>query len=359
MECRVAMWNDLLKKRAFLVFIIQIVLVVIVGIINPLFLKISTLSGIIDSSLIIILIALGEMYVLLTGGIDVSVGAITGLSAVVVGLSLNAGIPIPVSMLMGIGAGFFAGALNGIGVGVIGVPPIIMTLGAMGVFRGLMYILTGGSWIDHVLNSFKKLSGIDLGNVSVLAWFVLILAIVSTLIVQKTRSGRIFHYVGDNREGAFFMGIRVKKGIFWAHTLAGVFAGLAGLVFVSQIGFIPMQTGSGQEMRAIAACVLGGISLSGGVGGPMGALVGGLFLTTIDSILVFLKVPAFWNDAIAGAILLSIVLLDFRFRKAFEAQQKSKRAKAVLEEALQAENNGPPGQAGKTANEAVAGGSRV
>lgn len=328
------MWNELLKKRAFFVFLIQIVLVVVVGFINPLFIKISTLSGIIDSSLIIILIALGEMYVLLTGGIDVSVGAITGLSAVVVGLALNAGIPIPLSMLMGLGAAFIAGAVNGIGVGVIGVPPIIMTLGAMGVFRGAMYILTGGSWIDHVLNSYKKLSGIDLGSISVLAWIVLVLAVVSTLIVQKTKSGRIFHYVGDNREGAYFMGIRVKKGIFQAHTLAGLFAGLAGLVFVSQIGFIPMQTGSGQEMRAIAACVLGGISLSGGVGGPMGALVGGLFLTTIDSILVFLKVPAFWNDAIAGVILLSIVLLDFRFRKAFEAQQKSKRARAVIEEAL-------------------------
>jgi AI-2 transport system permease protein len=326
------MFSILIRKRAFLVFLIQIVLIIVVGIINPLFIRVSTLSGIIDSSLIIVLIALGEMFVLLTGGIDVSVGAITGLSAVAVGLSLNAGISIPVSMILGLLAGFAAGAVNGIGVGLIGVPPIIMTLGTMGVFRGTMYILTGGSWIDHVVTSYKRIAGIDLFGISALAWIVLLLGIISALIIQKTRAGRIFHYVGDNREGAFFMGIHVKVGVFWAHVFAGLFAGLAGLVFVSQIGFIPMQTGSGQEMRAVAACVLGGVSLSGGVGGPMGALVGGLFLTTIDSILVFLKVPAFWNDAIAGAILLSVVLLDFRFRKAFEAQLKSKRAQLVLEE---------------------------
>jgi len=326
------MFSVLIRKRAFLVFLIQIVLIIVVGIINPLFVRISTLSGIIDSSLIIVLIALGEMFVLLTGGIDVSVGAITGLSAVAVGLSLNAGISIPMSMILGLLAGFAAGAVNGIGVGLIGVPPIIMTLGTMGVFRGTMYILTGGSWIDHVVTSYKRISGIDLFGISALAWIVLLLGIISALIIQKTRAGRIFHYVGDNREGAFFMGIHVKAGVFWAHVFAGLFAGLAGLVFVSQIGFIPMQTGSGQEMRAVAACVLGGVSLSGGVGGPMGALVGGLFLTTIDSILVFLKVPAFWNDAIAGAILLSVVLLDFRFRKAFEAQLKSRRAQLVLEE---------------------------
>jgi len=286
-----------------------------------------TLSGILNSSLIIILIAMGEMFVLLTAGIDVSVGAITGLSAVFLGLSLNNGISVPVAILFAIVIGLAAGAVNGIGVGILKVPPIIMTLGTLGVFRGMMYILTGGSWIDNVPAAFKSLSGLKLANIGVFAWIVLALAIGATILTKKNRHFRTFYYIGDSEDGAYFMGIKVRTGLIMAYVLSGFFSALAGIVFVSQVGFIPMQTGSGQEMRAIAACVLGGISLMGGMGVPLGAFVGGLFLTTIDSLLVFIKVPAYWNYAIAGAILLLVVLVDYRFRTVLEEGLRLSRAR--------------------------------
>lgn len=322
-------FKDLYKKREFAVFILLVLLVVAVGMVNPVFFKLDTLNGVLDNSLILVLIALGEMFVLLTSGIDVSLGAITGLSAVVAGLSLNAGISYPVSIVYALGASLAAGMFNGFGVTVLEVPPIIMTLGSMGALRGLMYIITGGSWIDTIPIGFKSMSGITFLGISVFAWIVIALAVFLTVLVKKVKAARIFYYIGDNEEGAFFMGVPVKKGLFVAYSLAGLFAGLAGIVFVSRIGFIPMQTGSGQELRAIAACVLGGVSLSGGVGIPLSALIGGLFLTTIDSVLVFLKVPAFWNDAIAGAILIIVVLLDFKVRMLIKEKEKQERLKYV------------------------------
>jgi len=321
--------KDLLKKREAAVFLLLVVLVLGVGIVNPIFLKPDTLKGVLDNSLILILIATGEMFVLLTAGIDVSLGAVTGLSAVVAGLSLNAGISYGGSILLAVGASLAAGIVNGFGVALLEIPPIIMTLGMMGVLRGLMYIITGGSWIDTIPTGFKNMSGVSFAGISVFAWIVIVMSVVMTAVVKRFKSARIFYYIGDNEEGAFFMGISVKRGLFFAYSLAGLFAGLAGIVFVSRIGFIPMQTGSGQELRAIAACVLGGVSLSGGVGIPLSALIGGLFLTTIDSVLVFLKVPAFWNDAIAGAILLVVVLLDFRFRMLLEVKEKKERLKYI------------------------------
>ncbi len=321
--------KNLFKKREAAVFGLLVLLILGAGAVNPVFIKFDTLKGVLDNSLILILIALGEMFVLLTAGIDVSLGAITGLSAVVAGLSLNAGISYPVSMLLAVGSALTAGVFNGFGVAVLEVPPIIMTLGSMGALRGLMYIITGGSWIDTIPTGFKSMSSKTFLGVSIFAWIVIMLAVLLTVLVKRVKAARIFYYIGDNEEGAFFMGVPVKRGLFLAYSLAGFFAGLAGIVFVSRIGFIPMQTGAGQELRAIAACVLGGVSLSGGVGIPLSALIGGLFLTTIDSVLVFLKVPAFWNDAIAGAILLIVVLLDFRFRMMIENREKQERLKYI------------------------------
>ncbi len=322
-------FKNIYKKRETAVFGLLVLLVLFAGIINPVFLKLDTLNGVLDNSLILVLIAVGEMFVLLTSGIDVSLGAITGLSAVIAGISLNSGMPYSVSILFAVGAALAAGIFNGFGVAILEVPPIIMTLGTMGALRGLMYIITGGSWIDTIPVGFKSMSSVTFAGISVFAWTVVILTVILTFLVKRVRAARIFYYIGDNKEGAFFMGIPVKRGLFFAYSLAGLFAGLAGIVFVSRIGFIPMQTGSGQELRAIAACVLGGVSLSGGVGVPFSAFIGGLFLTTIDSVLVFLKVPAFWNDAIAGAILLIVVLLDFRFRMLVAEKEKQERLKYI------------------------------
>jgi AI-2 transport system permease protein len=216
--------------------------------------------------------------------------------------------------------------LNGLGVTVLNVPPIIMTLGTLGMFRGVMPLLTGGSWIETVPKAYKLMAGMSVLSLSVFSVVVLLLAILVTVLLRKIKSARWFFAVGDNEQGAYFMGIPVKQTRFLAYTMAGLFASIGAIIFVAQIGFIPMATGDGLEMRAIAADVLGGINLAGGVGSPLSAVVGGLFLTVIDSVIVYLKIPAEWNNAIAGAMLLMVLLLDYRIGLGVAARQRLARA---------------------------------
>ncbi len=315
-----------IRHREVLVLLILIVLIMLVGAINPSFLQSATLLSILNTSLILVLVSIGETFVILTRGIDVSVGASMGISAVILGVSLNAGFPLGIAIIFALLTGMVAGLINGIGVSIFKVPPIIMTLGTLGTYRGLMLIITGGSWIETIPQNIKSLAGLKFLNTSLFAWVTFAIVAGMALLLQRVKQARYFYAVGDNEEGAYLLGVPVKKTLLLAYTLAGLFAGIASVIFVGQIGFVPMQTGNGLELRAIAASVLGGVNLAGGVGSPVSALVGGIFLTVIDSILVFLKVPAFWNDAIAGLILLIVVLIDYRVRVSIDAQQRRARA---------------------------------
>lgn len=321
-------WNRLLRSREIVVLVILVGLVAAVSLVNPAFARVDALLGIVDASLILILIAIGQTFVILTRGIDVSVGAIVGLGAVILGTVLNNGLALEAGLALTLVVGVAAGAINGVGVAFFRVPPIIMTLGTMGLYRGLMFWITDGSWIEALPRTIKALSGVRFIGVSMFAWVVLGVVVATAVMLRRLKQARYLYAVGDNEEGARLAGLPVRLTQFMAYALAGLFAGGAAILFVSQIGFVPMNTGSGQEMRAIAASVLGGVNLAGGVGTPFSAVVGGIFLTMIDSVLIYLKVPAFWNNAIAGAILLVVVLVDFRIRRAVEARQRQARARA-------------------------------
>jgi AI-2 transport system permease protein len=315
----------LLKRREVVVVLLLAIVVAVVGAINPVFVRPATLIDIVTSALILILLGVGESFVIITRGIDVSVGAVMGFAAVCLGLAANAGLSVPLSFGIAVLAGLAAGAISGAGVAFFKVPPIIMTLGTMGVLRGLMPVMTGGSWIDAVPQTVKNFAAARFLGLPATIWITLAIVIVTTIVLRRVRVARYFYPVGDNEEGAFLLGIPVAATKFAAYVISGGFAGIAAIFFVSQLSFVPMQAGSGQEMRAVAASVLGGVSLAGGLGTPIAPLVGGVFLTAIDSILVFLKVPAFWNDAVAGAILLAVVLFDYKIRTMMENEKKKAR----------------------------------
>ncbi len=314
------------QKQETVVALIFVALVLVIGVINPAFLKKASLNSMLNNSLILIVVSIGEMFVILTRGIDVSVGAIMGLSAVILGITLNAGLSLPLAIVLALATGTAAGMVNGVGIAVFDVPPIIMTLGTLGIYRGLMLIITGGSWIETIPHNIKAIAETRLFGLGAFAWMTFLVVIITAWLLAHLKPSRYFYAVGDNEEGAYWAGIPVKWTLFVAYTLAGVFSALAAIIFVSRIGFIPMQTGSGIELKAIAATVLGGVNLMGGVGTPVSALIGGLFLATVDSVLVFLKVPAFWNNAVAGAILLIVVTIDFRVRQMIEDRQRAARA---------------------------------
>lgn len=322
--------SRIVKSREFLVLVLLVAMILAVSTVNKAVLRPITLINIANSSLFLMLIALGQMFVILTRGIDVSVGAIAGLSAVVFGFALNAGLPLPLAMVTALLTGTACGMVNAAGIVLAGIPPIIMTLGTLGIYRGLMRVLTGGSWIESIPHNIKALAVTRILNVPLMVWGVGALVILVAILMHKIRWTRNFYAVGDNSEGAYLLGINTRLTRFVAFTLAGLFSGAAAIVFVGQIGFVPMQTGDGQELKAIAAVVLGGVSLMGGTGSVWSAVIGALFLTAVDSMMIFLRIPGSWNNAVAGAVLLLVVVMDYMIRRGAQRRRLAARAAEML-----------------------------
>ncbi|MCQ2003148.1 ABC transporter permease subunit [Rhizobium sp. NRK18] len=317
---------DLFARNRVLTLLVVLLLVSLgAGAIAPGYLSTATASVVLSNSLVLMLISLGTMVVIITRNIDVSSGSVLGVSAAVLGLSLTAGASLPLAIALCLATGILAGAINGVLVAYLGIPSIVATLGTLGLYRGIMLAMTGGKWIEELPQGLKGLAANSGFGVSMLTLVVFIMLALVWIMLRATRFGRSFYAVGDNRAAAHHLGIPVRLVQFAAFVITGVCAALAGLTFAAQIGFIPNQAGNGIELKAIAVNVLGGVSLLGGTGSVGGVISAVIFLTSIDSALVFLKIPAYWNDFIAGAILLSVILLDGRIRLLVGRRIRAKR----------------------------------
>lgn len=315
--------KTLLKNRELSAFFAIVALFVVLVALNPAYFSLQTLAMIFASSQILCLLALGATLVMLTRNIDVSVGSTVGLCAIAVGVALNNGYGLATAIAFALAIGALAGAFNGLLVVGLRIPAIVATLGTLGLYRGIMLLWTGGKWIKGLPDSLKSLSEPAFIGVSPLGWLVLALLLAGGWLLSRTAFGRDFYAVGDNLAAARQLGVAVNRTRMLAFTLNGMLAACAGIVFAAQIGFVPNQTGSGLEMKAIAACVLGGISLLGGTGTLLGAFLGAFFLTQIDTVLVLFRLPAWWNDFIAGLVLLGVLVLDGRLRQALARHQRA------------------------------------
>lgn len=315
--------KTLLKNRELSAFFAIVALFVVLVALNPAYFSLQTLAMIFSSSQILCLLALGATLVMLTRNIDVSVGSTVGLCAIAVGVALNNGYGLATAIAFALAIGALAGAFNGLLVVGLRIPAIVATLGTLGLYRGVMMLWTGGKWIEGLPDSLKSLSEPAFIGVSPLGWLVLALLLAGGWLLSRTAFGRDFYAAGDNLAAARQLGVAVNRTRMLAFTLNGMLAACAGIVFAAQIGFVPNQTGSGLEMKAIAACVLGGISLLGGTGTLLGAFLGAFFLTQIDTVLVLFRLPAWWNDFIAGLVLLGVLVLDGRLRQALARHQRA------------------------------------
>lgn len=315
--------KTLLKNRELSAFLAIVALFAVLVALNPAYFSLQTLAMIFASAQILCLLALGATLVMLTRNIDVSVGSTVGLCAIATGVALNSGYGLPLAILFALGTGALAGAFNGMLVVGCRIPAIVATLGTLGLYRGVMLLWTGGKWIEGLPDSLKSLSNPLFLGISSLGWLTLILLFAGAWWLARTTSGRDFYAVGDNLAAARQLGVAVNRTRMLAFTLNGMLAACGGIIFAAQIGFVPNQTGSGLEMKAIAACVLGGVSLLGGTGTLIGAFLGAFFLTQLDTVLVLFKFPAWWNDFIAGLVLLGVLVLDGRLRQALTRHQRA------------------------------------
>lgn len=323
------------KARETSSLLFLIVLFGIVGIMNPDFLSATSLLNCLNDSVVFTLLAVGIAFVILTGEIDVSIGAVLGLSAAISSSLLRDGNSWVLAILVGIIVGAAVGLFNGWGVSTLGIPSLIFTLGTNGIVRGLIYVYTGGAWVENIPASFTSLSQVKVfgGNLTAFYLVTIILIIGIHIILTRTKKGRYFVAVGDNADGANLVGIPVKKTKILSFVICGIFASIAGLLYSSRIGFITPMAGNGYEMKAIAACVLGGISLTGGVGSMIGASIGAIIMSSVSRILVFLGFSSDYDNTITGILLITIVVIDGLTQQ--RAAERNRRERLAARTAVQ------------------------
>ncbi|HOY56797.1 MAG TPA: ABC transporter permease [Verrucomicrobiota bacterium] len=283
---------------------------------KPGFLTVSNLINVIRQIAINGILAVGVTYVLLTGGVDLSLGSLVALSGVAAACWAHpTEFPVVVPVLIGVLAGALCGAANGAVITWGRVAPFIVTLGMMTVARGLALVISGGKPVSNLSRAFTTLGSADVLGIPVPALILAAVALASHLCLRHLRVGRYVYAVGGNELAARASGINVAGVKLFAYTVCGACAGLAGVVLASRITTGQPNAGLAYELDAIAAVVIGGTSLSGGVGGVGGTLLGALLMGVINNGLDLLNVSSYYQQIVKGLIIVGAVWLDKRSTK--------------------------------------------
>lgn len=302
-----------LASRELLLLIAIMLLLGLISLRFPAFVAPSNLADVFNDTSPLILLAIGQMIVILTKCIDLSVAANLALTGMVVSLiNLAApGAPIALIVVVAIGFGAFLGMFNGILVWKLAIPPIVVTLGTMTIFRGIIFLLTEGKWVNshEMSDAFKAVPRTEILGLPVLSWIAITAVILFTVVMTRTTLGRAFYAAGGNPHAAIYAGINVGRTQFWAFTISGAIAGLTGYLWVSRFAVAYVDVAGGFELTVVAACVIGGVSIMGGIGSVPGAVLGALFLGIIANALPVVNISPFWQMAISGgAIIIAVVL---------------------------------------------------
>ena len=331
--------KSLFKARWMSSLIFLLLLFLITGIAEPEFLSYSNIISCFNTATMYTLLAIGIAFVIMTGEIDVSIGSTLGLSAAMTGLIAKQDGSIAVMLLAVVATGAVIGLINGVGVAYFGVPSLIFTLGTNSVVRGMIYILSDGRTVENFGGSLASYGNLTLfAEITLYYAIAILLVAVAHIVLTKTRKGKYFIAVGDNAGGANLVGISVTGTKLLAYVLCGVFAGLGGFVFASKYGQVMTVAGNGYEMTAIAACVLGGISLSGGLGNMVGAAIGAVIMSSISRLLVFIGLPSTYDNTITGIMLIVIVVVDaLTQRRSIEMARRKRLLSRTAENAAEGE----------------------
>ena len=331
--------KSLFKARWMSSLIFLLLLFLITGIAEPEFLSYTNIISCFNTATMYTLLAIGIAFVIMTGEIDVSIGSTLGLSAAMTGLIAKQDGSIAVMLLVVVATGALIGLINGVGVAYFGVPSLIFTLGTNSVIRGMIYILSDGRTVENFGGSLASYGNLTLfAEITLYYALAIVMVAVAHIVLTKTRKGKYFIAVGDNAGGANLVGISVMGTKLLAYVLCGVFAGLGGFVFASKYGQVMTVAGNGYEMTAIAACVLGGISLSGGLGNMVGAAIGAVIMSSISRLLVFIGLPSTYDNTITGIMLIVIVVIDaLTQRRSIEMARRKRLLSRTAETAAEGE----------------------
>jgi rhamnose transport system permease protein len=305
-----------LKRREVQLALILVALIAIVGARAPVFLTAKSIDSLLTDSAILVMMVLAQMAVIVTRGIDLSVAANLALSGMAVALLGQKFPALPVALLIPIAmaCGLTLGALNGALIGFLKLPPIVVTLGSMSVFRGSIFVLSGGAWVSahHMTPAFINFPNERLLGLTHLVWFALAAAVLAWYVTRHTRFGRELYAIGSHPVSARYVGVPIGARLFAVYAISGMIAGLCGYLWVARYAVAFTEIANGFELTVIAACVIGGISIAGGIGSALGAVLGAMFLGVINNALPVVQVSPFWQSAITGAVIVVAVVLNAR-----------------------------------------------
>ncbi|MGH2941777.1 MAG: ABC transporter permease [Solirubrobacteraceae bacterium] len=256
------------------------------------------------------IIAVGQLLVILTAGIDLSVGSVLGLTGCITAELLVHGTGVPVAILGGLAAGAAIGVFNGVLVAYGKLPPFIVTLGMLGIARGFVLVLTDASTVQPLPESFGDIANGNLLGLPNLLWLFVVVVVVTAFVLRRTVFGRYIYAVGSNPESARLAGVPVTRVLVSVYAIAGLLAAFAGVLFTSRLNAGIPTAGTGYELNAIAACVIGGASLFGAKGGAYGAAAGALIVGTLNNGGNLLNINSFYLQIIIGALILIAVAFD-------------------------------------------------
>lgn len=282
----------------------------------PGFARPGNLAAVFNDTSILIILALGQMAVILTRSIDLSMAAnlaFTGMAVAMINAAFPA-LPLPLIIASALAIGLVLGAINGLLVWKLDMPSIVVTLGTLTIYRGAAFVLSGGAWVnaDQMSPAFINFQRASLLGLPVLSWIAVLVIAAFWLLMTRTPIGRSIYAIGVNPTASVYAGIDVGRTQFTAFCISGMVAGLSGYLWVSRYVIASVEVANGYELSIIAACVIGGVSIAGGIGSVAGAVLGALFLGIIQSALPVINVSPFWQMAISGSAIILAVVLNAR-----------------------------------------------
>lgn len=292
------------------IFLALVLLILAFTILSPYFFTTQNFSNILIQSAITIVIASGATLVIASGGIDLSVGSVLCLSGILMAMSVKAGLPAWLSILLGLSAGILMGAVNGFLIGVVKITPLIATLASLSVIRALAYIITDARPIYGFPMSIRVFGTGYLGPIPYAFILAVVVALLLLLVIKRTRIGRYTLAIGGNEEAARLSGVNIWKTKIVIYALAGLCAAVASLILTARLNAAEALAGSGMEMEAIAAAVIGGASLAGGVASIPGTIIGAILMATLKNGLTLMSVQPYFQQLTIGIVIVAAVFID-------------------------------------------------
>lgn len=287
-----------------------VVLVAVMALIAPYFWTTNNLLEVVRQVSAIAILAAGGTFVILTSGIDLSAGSALGVTAMVAIVMANSDAPWIVAVVVALLAGAIIGAINGVFIARFALPAFIVTLAALTYLRGFVYVGTGGTTLVPDNVGYSWIGQGNLLGIPIAAIVMLVVYVIGWFLLERTVFGRQIYAIGGNAQAARLSGIPVRRVVFLVYVVAGLCAGIAGIIVSARLESAVPDLGTGYELNAIAAIVLGGTSLMGGRGSLLGTLVGALFIAVLSNGMTLLNVQSFYQQIIMGAVILLAVFVD-------------------------------------------------